>query len=106
MGQLALLFLFLKAYVLVSIPVDKNENRRHVHVFPRLKGARGKNSVAKVWLESKGEKKVEIYESTLSSRENDLLVKIINDNWEYIDAQLTKSFDGEKTTPKEITLKK
>ena len=70
MGQLALLYLFLRAYVLVSIPVDKYENRRHVHVFPRLKGARGKYSVAKIWLESHGQKQVEIYESLLSSKEN------------------------------------
>ena len=81
MGQLALLYLFLKAYVLVSIPVDKYENRRHVHVFPRLKGARGKYSVAKIWLESHGQKQVEIYVSSLSSKENDLLLRIIDDNW-------------------------
>ena len=105
MGQLALLYLFLRAYVLVSIPVDKFENRRHVHVFPRLKGARGKHSVAKVWLESDGVKNVEIHESLLSSKENDLLVKIIDDNWDYINEQMTKSFDGKKTQPKEIKVK-
>ena len=105
MGQLALLYLFLRAYVLVSIPVDKYENRRHVHVFPRLKGARGKYSVAKIWFESHGQKQVEIYESSLSSKENDLLLMIIDDNWEYINEQMTKSFNGEKTHPKEIKLK-
>lgn len=105
MGQLALLYLFLKAYVLVSIPVDKFENRRHIHVFPRLKGARGKHSVAKIWMESNGVPCVEIYESTLSTKENELLVNIIKDNWEYIDNQLTKSFDGIKTEVKEIKLK-
>jgi len=105
MGQLALLYLFLRAYVLVSIPVDKYENRRHVHVFPRLKGARGKHSVAKIWLESNGVKNVEIHESTLSAKENELLVKIINDNWDYINEQMNKSFDGKKTHPKEITIK-
>lgn len=106
MGQLALLYLFLRAYVLVSIPVDKYENRRHVHVFPRLKGARGKHSVAKIWLETNGEPDVEIYESSLSTKENELLVQIIRENWEYIDQQLTKSFKGIKTEVKEITLKK
>lgn len=105
MGQLALLYLFLKAYVLVSIPVDINENRRHIHVFPRLRGARGKHSVAKIWLESNGIPNVEIYESSLSKKENDLLAQIINDNWTYIDSQLTKSFEGIKTEVKEITLK-
>ena len=106
MGQLALLYLFLKAYVLVSIPVDKYENRRHVHVFPRLKGARGKHSVAKIWLETNGVPDVEIYESSLSAKENELLVQIIRENWEYIDQQLTKSFEGIKTEEKEINLKK
>ena len=106
MGQLAFLYLFLRAYVLVSIPVDKYENRRHVHVFPRLKGARGKHSVAKIWLETNGVPDVVIYESSLSTKENDLLVQIIRENWEYIDQQLTKSFEGIKTTVKEITLKK
>ncbi len=106
MGQLALLYLFLKAYVLVSIPVDKYENRRHVHVFPRLKGARGKHSVAKIWLETNGVPDVEIYESSLSTKENELLVQIIRENWEYIDQQLTKSFEGVKTEVKEITVKK
>ena len=105
MGQLALLYLWLKACVLVSIPIDKFENRRHVHVFPRLRGARGKYSVAKVWLESHGQKQVEIYESSLSAKENDLLLRIINANREYINKQLTKSFNGEKTYPKEIKLK-
>lgn len=105
MGQLALLFLFLRAYVLVSIPVDKFENRKHVHVFPRLKGARGKHSVAKIWIESHGEKNVEIYESFLTTKENELLVRIIEDNWEYVNTQLTKSFNGEKTQPKEIKIK-
>ena len=106
MGQLALLYLFLRAYVLVSIPVDKYENRRHVHVFPRLKGARGKYSVAKIWLETNGVPDVEIYESSLSTKENELLIQIIRENWEYIDQQLTKSFEGKKTEVKEITLKK
>ncbi len=105
MGQLALLYLFLRAYVLVSIPIDKFDNRRHVHVFPRLKGARGKHSVAKIWIESNGVKNVEIHESSLSAKENALLVRIIEDNWDYINDQMTKSFDGKKTQPKEITIK-
>lgn len=54
----------------------------NVHVFPRLKGARGKHSVAKIWIESNGVKNVEIHESSLSARENALLVRIIEDNWD------------------------
>ena len=89
----------------VSIPVGKFDNRRHVHVFSRLKGARSKHSVAKIWIEANGQKSIEIADSTLTSRENALLIKIIDDNYEFINAQITKSFNGEKTQPKEITIK-
>ena len=54
MGQLVYLYIFLKLFVLASIPTDINEKRRHVHVFQKKKGARGQHSVAKVWLESNG----------------------------------------------------
>ena len=46
MGQLA----FLKAFILVAIPIDINDNRRHVHVY--RKGSRHLRSVAKIWIES------------------------------------------------------
>lgn len=45
MGQLA----FLKMFLLVSIPTDVNDNRRHVHVFK--KGTRHMRSIAKIWIE-------------------------------------------------------
>lgn len=48
------------------------------------------------------ERDVEIYESSLSTKENELLVQIIRENWEYIDQKLTKSFEGLKTEVKEI----
>jgi len=41
MGQLA----FLKTFILVAIPLDVNDNRRHIHVFK--KGSRHLRSVAK-----------------------------------------------------------
>jgi len=82
---------------LVSIPSDVNDNRRHVHVFSRKKGARQEKSIAKIWLESHGEKKVEIAESELSSRENEILLKIIIDNWDLINSQIDMTFAGEKT---------
>jgi hypothetical protein len=50
MGQLA----FLKAFLLVSIPTDINDNRRHIHVFRR--NGRHLHSLAKIWIESGGEK--------------------------------------------------
>ena len=37
MGQLA----FLRAFILVAIPLDANDNRRHVHVFKKEKDTFG-----------------------------------------------------------------
>ncbi|MBQ6727152.1 MAG: hypothetical protein IJQ89_11335 [Bacteroidales bacterium] len=54
MGQLA----FLKMFILVSIPVDIRDNRRHVHIFH--KNGRHQRSVAKIWIEKNGEPCVEI----------------------------------------------
>ena len=48
MGQLA----FLKMFLLVSIPTDINDNRRHIHVF--RKGTRHMRSIAKIWIEQNG----------------------------------------------------
>lgn len=67
MGQLA----FLKMFIIVAISLDVNDNRRHVHVF--RKGTRHMRSLAKIWIESNGEKCVEIAESELSTKENNML---------------------------------
>ncbi len=93
MGQLA----FLKAFILVAMSIDANDNRRHVHVFQ--KGQRRLKSVAKIWIESNGEKCIEIAESTLSAKENKMLVDAIDRHWEYINEQITITFRGEKTRP-------
>ncbi len=60
MGQLA----FIKFFMLVSIPTDKNENRRHVF----YRNGRHQRSVAKIWIERNGERCVEIAESKLSQK--------------------------------------
>ena len=96
MGQLA----FLKTFILVAMSLDANDNRRHVHVF--RKGQRHLKSVAKIWIESNGEKCIEIEESTLSSKENKMLVDAIDRHWEYINRQVTLTFLGEKTKPIDI----
>ena len=96
MGQLA----FIKLFMLVSIPTDKNDNRRHVHVFYR--NGRHQRSVAIIWIERNGERCVEIAESQLSQKENKMLVQAISNNWEYIDEQITRCFNGERTTVRNI----
>lgn len=68
MGQLA----FIKMFLLVSIPTDVNDNRRHIHVF--RKGGRHLHSVAKKWIERNGSKDIEIAESLLSAKDNAMLV--------------------------------
>ena len=96
MGQLA----FLKMLLLVSIPTDVNDNRRHVHVF--RKGNRHLTSAAKIWIESGGCKCIEIAYSDLSAKENEMLVSAIDKHWEFINEQISKTFKGEKTKVKDI----
>ena len=91
MGQLA----FLKLFILVAISLDRNDNRRHVHVF--YKGKRHQHSVAKIWIEKNGAPCVEIAESELSAKDNEMLVDAINRHWEFINEQITRAFNGEKT---------
>lgn len=91
MGQLA----FLRMFILVAISLDINDNRRHVHVF--YKGKRHQHSLAKIWIEKNGVQCVEVAESELSERDNELLVAAINRHWESINDQITKVFNGEKT---------
>ena len=96
MGQLA----FIRMFVLVSIPVDKRDNRRHVHVFHQ--NGRHQRSVAKIWIEKNGRQCVEIAESSLSPRENKMLVDAINVHWIFINDQITRCFNGERTISKNI----
>lgn len=96
MGQLA----FLKMFLLVSIPTDVNDTRRHVHVFK--KGTRHMHSIAKIWIEQNGRKCVEIAESQLSSKDNEMIVSAIERHWEFINEQISKTFRGEKTKVKNI----
>lgn len=91
MGQLA----FLQMFILVAISIDANDNRRHVHVF--RKGKRHQHSLAKIWIERNGQQCVEIAESELSAKDNEMIVAAINRHWEAINNQVTKVFNGEKT---------
>lgn len=91
MGQLA----FLQMFILVAISIDANDNRRHVHVF--RKGKRHQHSLAKIWIERNGQQCVEIAESELSAKDNEMIVAAINRHWKSINDQVTKTFNGEKT---------
>ena len=91
MGQLA----FLQMFILVAISIDANDNRRHVHVF--RKGKRHQHSLAKIWIERNGQQCVEIADSELSAKDNEMIVAAINRHWKFINDQVTKAFNGEKT---------
>lgn len=96
MGQLA----YLKMFLLVSIPTDVNDNRRHIHVF--RKGGRHLRSIAKIWIESNGNKCIEVAYSELTAKENEQLLQAIDKHWEFLNDQITKTFNGEKTIIKNI----
>ena len=96
MGQLA----FIKVFMLVSIPTDINDNRRHVHVFYR--NGRHQRSVAKIWIEKDGKRCIEIADSKLSQKDNKMIMQAISNNWEYINEQISRCFNGEKTIIKNI----
>lgn len=96
MGQLA----FLKMFLLISIPTDINDNRRHVHIFRQ--GSRHLRSVAKIWIESNGKKCIEIAYSTLSTKDNDMIIKAIDTHWEFINKQISRTFRGEKVKVKNL----
>ena len=96
MGQLA----FIKTFILVTMPIDANDNRRHVHVF--RKGGRHRKSVAKIWIEANGAKCIEVAESELSAKETKMIVDAIDRHWELINNQITLTFRGEKTELKNI----
>ena len=66
------------------------------------KGTRHMKSVAKIWIESDGKKCIEIAESTLSAKDNMIIMDAIDRNWEYINEQISKTFRGEKTELKNI----
>lgn len=87
-------------FLLVSIPTDVNDNRRHVHIF--RKGGRHLHSVAKIWIERDGVKRIEIAESQLSAKENAMLVAAIDKHWSFLNEQITRTFRGEKTRVKNI----
>lgn len=86
--------------MLVVLPIDINDNRRHVHIFYR--GKRDQECVAKFWIESNGEKCIEVAYSSLTSKENENLIDAISNNWDFINEQIDKTFAGIKTTSKKL----
>ena len=61
------------------------------------KGKRHQCSLAEIWIEANSQQCVEIAESTLSAKDNEMLVAAINRHWEFINENVTRAFNGEKT---------
>ncbi|MBP5664120.1 MAG: hypothetical protein J6X16_07610 [Bacteroidales bacterium] len=99
MGKLALILRF----ILSVFPADKEENRRHVHVVRcgSKKSHRG-NTVAKIWIEENGEKKIEVAWSELTASEEQLIITAIDKHWDKLNTLIDQVFDGKKVQVKRI----
>ena len=99
MGKLMLLLYF----ILSVFPADATENRRHIHVVRRgsKKSHRG-NTVAKIWIEENGKKKIDIAWSELSADEEAEIIRAIDDYWEELNRLIDAVFAGKKIQIKRI----
>lgn len=93
MGKLMLLLYF----ILSVFPTDASENRRHIHVVRRgsKKSHRG-DTVAKIWIEENGHKKIELAWSELSASEEAEILKAIDEHWEELIHLIDEVFAGKK----------
>ena len=99
MGKLMLLL-----YCILSVfPADATENRRHIHVVRRgsKKSHRG-DTVAKIWIEENGVKKIEIAWSELNADEEAEVIKAIDEHWEELNNLIDDVFAGKKIQIKRI----
>lgn len=89
--------LYFLCFILSVFPTDVNENRRHVHVIRRgSKKSHKGHTVAKIWIEESGEKKIEIDWSELSADENKDLIEMIKENYDAINERIDRVFNGKK----------
>ena len=99
MGKLLLILRF----ILSVFPADKDENRRHVHVVRRgSKQSHRGDTVAKIWIEQNGEKKIEVAWSELTASEEQIIIKAIDERWDEINRLIDQVFDGKKIHVKRI----
>jgi LPS sulfotransferase NodH len=99
MGKL----MFFLYFILSVFPADATENRRHIHVVRRgsKKSHRG-DTVAKIWIEENGLKKIDIAWSELNADEESEIIKVIDENWDELNKLINKVFAGEKIQIKRI----
>ena len=84
MGKLA----FILSFILSVFPADVNE-RRHIHVVRRgSKQSHRGDTVAKIWIEENGVKKIEVSWSELNAAEEDLIIKAIDKHWDELNQKI------------------
>ena len=90
-------------FILSVFPADATENRRHIHVVRRgnKKSHRG-DTVAKIWIEENGEKKIEIAWSELSATEEAEILDAIDKYWDELNQRIDDVFAGKKIQIKRI----
>jgi len=99
MGKLMLLLYF----ILSVFPADATENRRHIHVVRRgSKNSHRGDTVAKIWIEENGKKKIEVAWSELSTDEEAEVIKAIDEHWEELNKLIDDVFAGKKIKIKRI----
>ncbi len=99
--------LYFLRFILSVFPTDVNENRSHVHVIRRgSKKSHSGQTVAKIWIEEVGKKKIEVDWSELSADENKEIIDIIEENYEAINERIDKLFNGKKIDILKINKKK
>jgi len=99
MGKL----MFLLCFILSVFPADAMENRRHIHVvrWGSKKSHRG-DTVAKIWIEENGQKKIEVAWSELSADDEAEILKAIDEHWEELNKRIDDVFAGKKIQIKRI----
>jgi sporulation protein YlmC with PRC-barrel domain len=99
MGKIA----FILCFILSVFPADANENRRHIHVVKRGdKRSHKGNTVAKIWIEENGEKKIEVDWSELSAVDEALIIEAIDKYWDELNRSIDMVFAGKKIQIKKI----
>lgn len=92
MGKL----IYFLCYILSVFPADANEKRRHIHVIRKgdRKSHRG-NTVAKIWIEENGNKKIDVCWSELNAKDEADIINVIDKNWNALNTMIDKVFAGE-----------
>ena len=99
MGKLA----FILNFILSVFPADAKENRRHIHVVRRgSKQSHRGDTVAKIWIEENGLKKIEVAWSELTAADEEVIVKAIDEHWDELNYSIDMVFAGRKIRIKKI----